>query len=148
MTEVLTTPELTYDPYAKIVVNTHQPVYSGVTPVILEAHQVTSLKNNESRITQRLSKLDSQIESVREYLVENYDELEEHADEIARILGIQLTNEVVIDVNVTFSVTMTLPIGIEADSVDGSDFSFSLESENSDYEVQDYDSFVVYCSEG
>lgn len=142
------TSELTYDPYAKVVVNTHQPVYSGVTPLVLEAHEVTSLYNNKAIQSNRIVKYNTQIENVRHYLIENYDYLEEHADEIARLLDIELTNEVTVDVNVTFSVTMTLPIGIEADSVDGSDFSFEITSQNSDYEVQDYDTFVVYCNEG
>jgi len=148
MTEVTPAPEFLYDPYAKIVVNVHQPVYSGVTPLVLEAHEVTSLKNNDTLRTQRIVKLSGQISDVQEYLTENYDSLDEHADEIARLLGIELTNEVTVDVNVTFSVTMTLPIGIEADSVDGSDFSFHVESQNSDYEIADYDTFVVYCNEG
>ena len=146
--ETEVTEEPTYDPYAKIVVNVHQPVYSGVTPLVLEAHEVTSLKNNDTLRQKRIAKLDASIENVREYLVENYEELGEHADEIARLLDIELTNEVTVDVNVTFSVTMTLPIGIEADSVEGQDFSFHIESQNSDYEIADYDSFVVYCTEG
>jgi hypothetical protein len=148
MTEVTPAPEYLYDPYAKIVVNTHQPVYSGVTPQVLEAHEVTSLFNNRELQSKNISKYRTQVENVREYLVENYDDLESHADEIARLLDIELTNEVTVDVNVTFSVTMTLPIGIEADSVDGHDFSFHVESQNSDYEIADYDSFVVYCNEG
>ena len=146
MTEQMT--QLSYDPYAKIVVNTHQPVYSGVTPQTLEAHEVTSLFNNKEIQAKNISKYRTQIENVREYLVENYDSLDEHADEIARLLDIELTNEVTVDVNVTFSVTMTLPIGIEADSVDSNDFSFVIESENSDYEIQDYNTFAVYCNEG
>jgi len=140
--------ELVYDPYAKIVVNVHQPVYSGVTPLVLEAHEVTSLKNNDEIRKQRIVKLNGQIDNVRDYLIENYDELGDHADEIARLLNIELTNEVTVDVNVTFSVTMTLPVGTEADSVEGHDFSFDIISENSDYEIQDYDTYVVYCSEG
>jgi len=64
------------------------------------------------------------------------------------LLDIELTNEVTVDVNVTFSVTMTLPVGIDADGVEGHDFSFDITSENSDYEIQDYDTFVVYCNEG
>jgi len=143
-----TTPEeLVYDPYAKIYVNV-SPSYSSVTPEVLEAHQVTSLKNNETVRTNRIVKLNGQIDNVRDYLIENYDELGNHADEIARLLDIELTNEVTVDVNVTFSVTMTLPMGTEADSVEGYDFSFDVVSENSDYEIQDYDTFVVYCNEG
>jgi len=143
-----TTPEeLVYDPYAKIVVNV-SPSYSSVTPEVLEAHQVTSLKNNEEVRKQRIIKVNSQIDNVRNYLIENYDELGDHADEIARLLDIELTNEVTVDVNVTFSVTMTLPVGTDADSVEGHDFSFDITSENSDYEIQDYDTYVVYCTEG
>jgi len=142
------TDELTYDPYAKIVVNTHQPVYSGVTPKVLEAHEVTSLYSNKAILASRNTKLEGRIDNVRDYLIENYDELGDHADEIARLLDIELTNEATVDVNVTFSVTMTLPVGTDADSVEGHDFSFDIISENSDYEIQDYDTFVVYCNEG
>lgn len=140
--------EVTYDPYAKVVINTHKPVYSGVTPHTLEAHEVTSLYNNKEVLSSRNTKLETRIENVREYLIENYDELGDHADEIARLLDIELTNEVTVDVNVTFSVTMTLPVGIEADSVEAHDFSFDISSENSDYEIQDYDTFVCYVTEG
>lgn len=142
------TEEPTYNPYDKVVINVHQPVYSGVTPKVLEAHEVTSLFSNKTILASRNTKLEGRIENVREYLIENYEDLESHADEIARLLDIELTNEVTVDVNVTFSVTMNLPIGIDADSVDGSDFSFDLISENSDYEIQDFDTFVVYCNEG
>lgn len=145
----VTEPEVpTYDPYAKVVINTHQPVYAGTTPHILEAHEVTSLYNNKAVLSSRNTKLETRIENVREYLIENYDELNDHADEIARLLDIELTNEVTVDVNVTFSVTMTLPIGIDADSVEGHDFNFDITSENSDYEIQDYETYVVYCNEG
>lgn len=140
--------ELTYNPYDKVVINVHQPVYSGVTPKVLEAHEVTSLFSNKAILASRNTKLETRIENVREYLIENYDELGDHADEIARLLDIELTNEVTVDVNVTFSVTMALPVGIEADSVEGHDFNFDITSENSDYEIQDYDTFVVYCNEG
>jgi len=140
-------PELVYDPYAKIVVNV-SPSYASVTPEVLEAHQVTSLKNNETLRTQRIVKLNGQIDNVREYLLENYDELDNHADEIARLLDIELTNEVTVDVNVTFSVTMTLPMGTDANDVEGHDFSFDVISENSDYEITDYDTCTIYCTEG
>lgn len=138
---------LVYDPYAKIVVNV-SPSYSSVTPEVLEAHQVTSLKNNEELRKQRIIKTNGQIDNVRDYLIENYDELGDHADEIARLLDIELTNEVTVDVNVTFSVTMTLPMGTDANDVEGHDFSFDLISENSDYEIQDFDTYVIYCNEG
>ena len=142
------TDEPIYNPYDKVIINVHQPYYSGVTPKVLEAHEVTSLYSNKAILASRNTKLEGRIDNVRDYLIENYDVLDEHADEIARLLDIELTNEVTVDVNVTFSVTMTLPVGIEADSVEGHDFNFDITSENSDYEIQDYDTFVVYCNEG
>ena len=142
-----TSEELVYDPYAKIVVNV-SPSYSSVTPEVLEAHQVTSLKNNEEIRKQRIIKVNGQIDNVRDYLLENYNELDNHADEIARLLDIELTNEVTVDVNVTFSVTMTLPMGTDANDVEAHDFSFDVINENSDYEIQDFDTYVIYCNEG
>ena len=141
------TEELAYDPYAQIVYNASPNFYSGVEPKLVTADVVTSAIRNEDNLRKQNLKLNDRIDNVREYLVENYDELEAHADEIARFLDIDLTNEVTVDVNVTFSVTMELPIGITADSVDGTDFSFDLISENSDYEITDYDTYVIYCNE-
>jgi len=142
-----TTEELAYDPYAQIAYNASENYYNGVEPKLITADLVTSAVRNASIRGDKVNKLESRIDNVREYLIENYDELEAHADEIARFLDIDLTNEVTVEVNVSFSVTMELPIGITADSVDGHDFSFDITSENDDYEITDYDTCVIYCNE-
>jgi hypothetical protein len=142
-----TTEEVAYDPYAKIVVNVHQPVYSGVTPLVLEAHEVTSLKNNDTLRQKRIAKLDAGIESVREYLVENYNDLELHADEIAALLDIELVKTVEVDVNVTFSTTIELEVGKDVDDISYFDFDFNIESSNSSFEISDFDSDVIYIRE-
>jgi len=39
-------------------------------------------------------------------------------------------------------------MGTDANDVEGHDFSFDVISENSDYEIQDYDTCTIYCTEG
>jgi hypothetical protein len=139
--------ELAYDPYAKVVVNVHQPVYSGVTPLVLEAHEVTSLKNNDTLRQKRIAKLDASIEDVREYLIENYEELDEHAKTIADLLDIELVKTVEVDVNVTFRTTIELEVGKDVDDLGYHDFDFNIESSNNDFEISDFDSDVIYVRE-
>lgn len=55
--------------------------------------------------------------TVQEYLIENYDELELHADAIAEILDIQLTREVTYDVTITARVTVAVPVGEDAEEI-------------------------------
>jgi len=142
MTEETTTPEVSYDPYAKIVVNVHQPVYSGVTPLVLEAHEVTSLKNNDTLRTQRIVKLSGQISDVQEYLTENYDDLDDHAVAIAKLLGIELSTELEVVFDVSITATLTVPVGKTIYDLSTFDFDVSLSSNDSDYDVEDYNSDI------
>jgi hypothetical protein len=57
------------------------------------------------------------IESVKEYLLENYDDLTHHADEIASLLDIELTREVTYTVSMTATVTVTCSPGDDAESL-------------------------------
>jgi len=140
------TEELTYDPYAQVVVNV-SPNYSSVIPELMEAHQLSSLKNNETVRSNRIVKLNGQIDNVRDYLIENYDELDSHADEIARLLDIELSRTVTVDVNVTFSTTIELEVGKDADDLGYFDFDFTIDSASTDFEISDYDSDVIYIRE-
>lgn len=55
-------------------------------------------------------------EEVREYLLQNYDDIgSDHADHIADLLGIELTREVVVRYTVTFEVTVNLEAGEDID---------------------------------
>ena len=59
----------------------------------------------------------SNIDSVKEYLLDNYDDLGNHADEIASLLDIELSREVEYTVTMTATVTITLSPGDDADSI-------------------------------
>ena len=142
MTEVTPAPEVLYDPYAKIVVNTHQPVYSGVTPHIIEAHEVTSLFNNRELQAKNISKYRTQIENVRDYLVENYDDLDDHAVAIAKLLGIELSTELEVVFDVSITATLAVPVGTTVYDLSTFDFDVSLSSNDSDYDVEDYNADI------
>jgi len=82
----------------------------------------------------------SNIDSVKEYLLDNYDDLGNHADEIASLLDIELTREVEYTVSMTATVTITLSPGDDADSIladnlyiDSNTGTISVDDYNVDY---------------
>ena len=77
-------------------------------------------------------------DKVKEYLVENYDEIgSEHADEIARILGIDLHKTVDVEFNVTIKATITIPMDKDVDDLSVYDFDIEISSNESDYEIEE-----------
>jgi hypothetical protein len=83
------------------------------------------------------------IESVKEYLLDNYDELELHADEIASLLDIELTREVEYTVTMTATVTVTVAPGDDAESLISD--NLYIDSNNGNISVDDYE--VDYSNE-
>jgi uncharacterized membrane-anchored protein YhcB (DUF1043 family) len=83
------------------------------------------------------------IESVKEYLLDNYDELESHADEIASLLDIELTREVEYTVTMTATVTVTVAPGDDAESLISD--NLYIDSNNRNISVDDYE--VDYSNE-
>ena len=82
-------------------------------------------------------------DKVKEYLVENYDEIgSEHADEIARILGIDLHKTVDVEFNVTIKATITIPMDKDVDDLSVYDFDITIESNESDYEIEESDAEI------
>ena len=53
------------------------------------------------------------IDEVKNYLVENYDDLGHHADEIASLLDIELTREVQYSISMSAVVTVTVAMGVD-----------------------------------
>ena len=78
----------------------------------------------------------SNIESVKEYLLDNYDDLGHHADEIASLLDIELTREVEYTVTMTATVTVTMAPGDDAESLISD--NLYIESNNGNISVDDY----------
>lgn len=97
----------------------------------LDALQETNNRNSRAQ------------DKVKDYLVENFDEIgEEHATEIANILGIDLSKEVEVEFTVTIKATISMPVNEDVSDLSVYDFDITLESNESKYEVQDFDADI------
>ena len=97
----------------------------------LDAVQETNNRNSRAQ------------DKVKDYLVENFDEIgEEHATEIANILGIDLSKEVEVEFTVTIKATISMPVNEDVSDLSVYDFDITLESNESKYEVQDFDADI------
>ena len=82
------------------------------------------------------------IESVKNYLIENYEELGTHADEIATLLDIELEREVTYSVSMSATVTVTVKVGDDAEDLI-SDYLF-IDTSDSNINIDDYNVDTVY----
>ena len=97
----------------------------------LDALQETNNRNSRAQ------------DKVKDYLVENYDEIgEEHATEIANILGIDLSKEVEVEFTVTIKATISMHVNEDVSDLSVYDFDITLESNESKYEVQEFDADI------
>jgi hypothetical protein len=147
MTEVTPTPEVSYDPYAKIVINKKPDYFSTGDFVEMTGYELSSIVRNETIYRTESVKRANAINDVEGYLVENYDDLESHADAIADLLGLSLTKTVEIEVNVTFTITAELKAGTDVDTIDEYNLEFTVDSTTDDFEISDYSSDVIYSRE-
>ena len=82
-------------------------------------------------------------DKVKDYLVENFDEIgEEHATEIANILSIDLSKSVEVEFNVTIKATISMPVNKDVSDLSTYDFDIEISSNESDYEVEDFDADI------
>jgi hypothetical protein len=85
----------------------------------------------------------SNIEAVKEYLLDNYDSLDSHADEIASLLDIELTREVEYTVTMSATVTVTAGPGDDIESLISD--NLYIDSNSGSISVDDYE--VDYSNE-
>ena len=78
------------------------------------------------------------VDSVKEYLVENYEDIgEEHATEIANLLGIDLSKTLEVVFDVTIRATISVPIGKDVEDLSVYDFDIEISSNESEYEIEE-----------
>ena len=126
-----------YDPNAKILIKKGYYYNSLANAEFAEVNadeasrafwQVTALKETNDRNSRAYDK-------VKEYLTENYNELEDHADEIARLLGIDLSKEIEVVFDVTIRATVSVPVDKDVSDLSVYDFDIEISSNESDYEI-------------
>ena len=86
---------------------------------------------------------------MREYIVDNFDDLGEHAEPIAEIFSIELTKEVEVSVRVSYSLTVTVPLNWTEDEISNNlRYPEGFESDDNDMviesETADIDRVSVY----
>jgi hypothetical protein len=97
----------------------------------IEALQETNNRNSRAQ------------DKLKDYLVENYDEIgEEHATEIANIFSIDLSKEIEVEFNVTIKATVSVPVNEDASDLSVYDFDITIESNESKYEIQEFDADI------
>jgi hypothetical protein len=125
--------------------------YDHWAPVVIELHgefvskTVSDLEYTYKRVDNYRSINDTMttnIESVKEYLIENYEELGDHATHIASLLDIELEREVTYSVSMSCSVTVTVKCG-----EDGEDLitdNLYIDSSDGHISIDDYNIDTVY----
>ena len=137
-----------FDTSSKLVAKKYEDsnlIYVEVSPVDVNDlySEVARAKAHRDSYSAVATLQTNMIESVKEYLLDNYDELESHADEIASLLDIELTREVEYSVTMTATVTVTVAPGDDAESIISD--NLYIESNSGSISVDDYE--VDYSNE-
>lgn len=137
-----------FDTSSKLVAKKYEDsnlIYVEVSPVDVNDlySEVARAKAHRDSYSAVATRQTNMIESVKEYLLDNYDELESHADEIASLLDIELTREVEYTVTMTATVTVTVAPGDDAESIISD--NLYIESNSGSISVDDYE--VDYSNE-
>lgn len=125
--------------------------YDHWAPVVLEldgefvSKTVSDLEYAYKRVDSYRSisnTMTTNIESVKNYLIENYDDLGHHADEIATLLDIELEREVTYSVSMSCSVTVTVKMGEDAEDLISE--NLYIDSSDGNINIDDYNIDTVY----
>ena len=102
--------------------------YEELEARLVEANgNITRWKYNSESATTRLSDRNSQVDELEEYLRKNWEDLDEHAEKIADIFGLEMTSTktFTVTVEVEIEVTATSP-AYDWDNFDGSEIEFDV----------------------
>ena len=131
-TELTTLETLVFDPQASIVIEETTGTRS------LTAYEVRQAVSNLEHYRVMNNNVNAGISQVKDYLIENIEDLGDHASEIAEFLGIELTREVSVDIHVTVTAQLTIPAGKDVEDL-WMDFELNLESTDSDVVIDEFD---------
>ena len=129
-----------YDPKATIVI---KKGYYHESPANIEYANVDAddISRNYWRVgaLQETNNRNSRtVDAVKDYLVENYKDIgEEHANEIANLLGVDLSKTLEVVFDVTIRATISVPVGKDVDDLSVYDFDIEISSNESEYEIEE-----------
>lgn len=106
-----------YDGHATIVINESDTAWNEEKPKLMSAQDISTLMRSNKKASQELFDLKRKVESVREYLLEAYEDMGDHAQEIADLLDVELVKEVSVTVTVEFEVQLALKPNEDLDDI-------------------------------
>ena len=132
MSEINETPEPT-EPVAKSV----EELTAEIATLTKELETANFWRNRNATA---LSELESKVEQLEEYLDENWDSLDDHAEEIAKIFGIDTEVEKEVSVSISGTMTVKAPRSYDWDDLSYSSFEVSIETNWSEtFSIESYD---------
>lgn len=134
-----------YDPNAKMVIKKGYYYSTSSNAELLEvkADDVSRTYWQKDALQETNDRNSRAFDKIKDYLVENFDEIgEEHATEIANILGIELSKEIEVEFNVTIKATVSVPVNEDASDLSVYDFDIEISSNESKYEIQEFDADI------
>jgi hypothetical protein len=134
--------DIKYDGQATIVINESDTSWlEYAKPKVMSAQDISTALRSIKKTSQELMDIKRKIEHVKEYLLEAYDDLGEHAQEVADWLDIELTKDVSVTVTVEFEVQLSVKPGEDLDNI-LMDLEYSVE--NSDEVIEYYTGDVTW----
>jgi len=137
---------LVYDPTASIVIRTGS-LYNDTELKAMDAFAVSCLHRDNAANARKMSDYQTRIANARTWFIENADDYgdEDWFTDLAELLGISLTKTVEVTVEVTYTNRIEVPINFDAENLDSSDFSISVEYDG-EGETVGYDDYDVTVS--
>jgi len=127
--------DIKYDLTATIVYNeSDEPWSEEPKPKVISAQDISSMGRRVKTLERQVTDYKLKIGQVKDYLLEAYDDLGEHAQEIADWLDIELTKDVSVTVTVEFEVQLSVKPDEDLDDI----------LMNLDYSMETNDSVVEY----
>lgn len=127
--------DIKYDLTATIVYNeSDEPWSEEPKPKVISAQDISSMGRRVKALERQVTDYKLKIGQVKEYLLEAYDDLGEHAQEVADWLDIELVKDVTVTVTVEFEVSLSVKPDEDLDDI----------ITNLDYSMENHDSVIEY----
>lgn len=134
-----------YDPNAKMIIKKGYYYSSSANAELEEvkADDVSRTYWQKDALQETNNRNSRAQDKLKDYLIENYEEIgEEHATEIANIFGIELSKVVEVVFDVTIRATVSIPVNEDVSDLSVYDFDITIESNESDYEVDEFEADI------
>ena len=130
---------------------TPDAVVKSVEELTAEVAQLTKeldiARTENERVNRWWSDLVRSKEKLEEYLDENWDSLDDHAEEIAKIFGIDTEVEKEVEVSISGTMTIKAPRSFDWDDLSYTSFEVSIDTHwSNDFSIESYDLDVTDTS--